>query len=113
MTEQERADLADLMTRPAFRRFLYRAIQNAGLWSATANGSDGRNLFLEGRRSLGLEILREVDEAQPAQFPDGTPGMTLMQLFSEAAQSQALEKPNGRRSDPYRELGDDTDRQRQ
>jgi hypothetical protein len=106
MTDQDKADLMDLMGRPGFRRFLYRAIQNAGLWSATTNGSDGRNLYLEGRRSLGLEILREVDEAQPVQFPDGIPGMTLMQLFSEAAQSSAPEKPNGRRNDHYRDLTD-------
>jgi len=104
MTDQERADLIDLIGKPGFLRFLFRTIQSSGIFDATANGSDGRNLYLEGRRSLGLQILREVDEAQPVPSPSGIPILTLIQVLREEAQSNPRETTNGRRSDTYSEL---------
>lgn len=107
MTDQEKADLADLIERPGFRRFLFRAIQTAGIFDATANGSDGRNLYLEGRRSLGLELLREVDAAQPVPSPSGIPILTLIQVLREEAQSTPQERPSGRRNGIYNDLDGD------
>lgn len=110
MTDQDKADREYLMSLPAFRRFLsLHAIQSAGIFSATANGSDGRNLYLEGRRSLGLDMLRDVDEAQPLPAPSGIPVITVLQLLREDAQSTPQEKPNGRRSDPYSDIRADSD----
>lgn len=110
MTDQDKVDRSHLMTLPAFRRFMtLHAIQMAGIFSATATGSDGRNLFLEGRRSLGLDMLRDLDEAQPIQSPSGIPVLTVLQLLREDAQSNPQEKPNGRRSSPYRDLDPDAD----
>lgn len=102
-----REDRTLLIEHPAFRRFLVDVIQRCGLFSATANGSDGRNLYLEGRRSLGLEVLEMMDEVQPVQNPSGIPVLTLIQLLREAAQGTPKEKPVGRRSDQYADLGDD------
>jgi hypothetical protein len=104
LTDQDRADLTDLIERPGFRRFLFRVIQNAGIFSATANGSEQRTSFNDGRRSLGLDILREVDAALPIQSPSGIPSLTVIQVLREEAQSPSQEKPSGRRSDPYSEL---------
>jgi hypothetical protein len=114
MTEElHNIDRLELMKIPAFRRFLFRAIQMAGICEATANGADGRNLYLEGRRSLGLEILRDVESAMPVQHPGGIPILTMLQIFREETQSQQ-ENPNGRRArnrDTYDDLsasgGDD------
>jgi hypothetical protein len=106
VTDQDKADLVDLLTKPGFRRFLFRAIQTAGIFDATANGSDGRNLYLEGRRSLGLELLREVEAAQPAQHPSGIPMLTLHRILTEEIQSPQ-EKPSGRRNGIYNDLGSD------
>jgi hypothetical protein len=107
MTDQEKADLVDLLARPQFRRFLFRAIQLSGIFDATANGTDERTRFLEGRRSLGLDILRDVDGAQPVQSPGGIPILTLLQVLREGAQSSPQEKPNGRRTGPYADLRSD------
>ena len=58
-------DLALLLTSPLFREFLFEAIQLAGILQP-ANGYDSRDLaFAEGRRSLGLELLRLADLGQP------------------------------------------------
>ena len=97
MTEQDKVDRSHLMTLPAFRRFIgLHAIQMAGIFNATATGSDGRNLYLEGRRSLGLDMLRDLDAAQPVQSPSGIPVLTVMQLLREDAQSNPEGKPNDR-----------------
>lgn len=109
LTDQERADYADLIERPQFRRFLSRVIQLSGIYDATANGSAERHFYTEGRRSLGLDILREVDAAQPIPAPTSTPTLTLIQILREDAQSPTPERTNsGRRSDPYADLRSDT-----
>lgn len=110
MTDQDKVDREQLMSLPSFRRWLcLHAIQNSGIFSATANGSDGRNLYLEGRRSLGLDMLRDVDEAQPLPAPSGIPVLTVLQLLREDAQSTPQEKPNARRADPYSDIRSDAD----
>ena len=110
LTDQERADYADLIERPQFRRFCLRLIQLAGIYEATANGSAERTFYTNGRRSLGLDILREVDAAQPLPAPTSTPTLTLIQLHREEAQSPSPERTkSGRRTDPYSELRSDAD----
>jgi hypothetical protein len=104
LTDQERADLADLIERPGFRRFLFRVIQNAGIFSATTNGSEQRTSFNDGRRSLGLDILQEVESAMPLQSPSGIPSLTVIQVLREEAQSPPPERTKRGRRDPYSEL---------
>lgn len=105
LTDEQRADYADLLARPQFLRFCLRVIQLAGIYDATANGTDSRHLFNEGRRSLGLDLLRELDAAQPVQAPSGNPTLTLIQVHREEAQSPPQERnPNGKRTDPYSDL---------
>ena len=110
----ERDDIAWLMEQPQFRRFLFRSIQTAGVLSyraITANGSDGRDLaYAEGRRSLGLDILREADAALPAPLQSPSCTHTLAAIIAEASQTPT-EKPNARRKpdryDDLRDGGDD------
>jgi hypothetical protein len=102
----DKADKMTLLETPAFRRFLFDLIQSSGIFEASTNGTDGRNLFAEGRRSLGLEVLRSMDEAQPVQSPTGIPILTLIQTLHEEAQSAPKEKPLARRNGPYTDLGD-------
>jgi hypothetical protein len=108
LTDQERVELVELMKVPGFRNFLFRVIQKARIFDATANGTDQRHLIDEGRRLLGLEILREVEAAMPLQSPSGIPSLTVIQVLREEAQSPSKEKPSGRRADTYRDL-DGTD----
>lgn len=97
--KQERADLEALLALPAFRKFLWRAIQSARIFAITtptANGTDSRTLFDEGRRSLGLEILHDAARGIPVDDPEAAFGILMIQVLREAAQSQQ-EQPRGRR----------------
>jgi hypothetical protein len=90
-------DMAKLMALPEFRRFLWRVIQNAGIFSATTNGSDSRYFIAEGRRQLGFSILADAEQAFPVQHPDQIPVLTVIQVLREETQnSQKSEKPNDR-----------------
>jgi hypothetical protein len=110
LTDQQLADYRDLLERPQFQRFLLRVIQLAGIYEATANGSEERTFYTNGRRSLGLDILREVDAAQPLPSPTSIPTLTLIQVHREDAQSQTPERTkSGRRSDPYADIRTDAD----
>lgn len=100
----DKADKILLLENPVFRRFLFALIQSSGIFETTANGSDGRNLFLEGRRSLGLEVLRQLEEAQPAQSTSGIPVLTLIQTLREAVQTPPRLETRRGRKDAYAEL---------
>lgn len=102
----EKADKLTLLESAAFRRFLLSLVQRAGVFETTANLADGRHLYLEGRRSLALEILRDLDETQPVSLPAGIPAATLIQTLHELAHSVRKENVLERR-DIYAELGDD------
>lgn len=105
MTDAEKADLKKLAANPAFQHFMYGAILKAGLFSVAP--VEGRSLdFIEGRRSLALDMLSELERVQETQSPDGLPLFTSIQIFLNVAQSAPKEKTLGRRSDPYRDLGD-------
>lgn len=106
MTLCDSDDMVKLMGLAEFRRFLFDAIQMAGIWEVTDHEADGRHLFREGRRSLGLELLRKLDAAQPAPSPSGIPVLTAIQTLREAVQSTSKEKPVGRRDGPYADLRD-------
>lgn len=98
MTRDERAkdDARKLILLPEFRRFMWRVIQTAGIYSRTTDGADGRNLsFAEGRRHLGLDILDMAESGQAVSHPDGTPVLTLIQILHEEA-NQPQEKRNER-----------------
>ena len=98
-----REDATFLLNRPEFRRWLFTAIQTAGIFDA-ANGHDGRDLnWIEGRRSLGFELLRMADEGQPEQLRTANALATLNAVILENINSPKKEKPNGGR---YTELND-------
>lgn len=91
-----REDMEWLNAQSQFRRFMWRAIQMAGLFAAT-NGSEERTHVNLGRRQLGLELLAECEIGQPAQSSDGTPILTLIQLLREEAQQQPKESKHAKR----------------
>jgi hypothetical protein len=94
----EELDMERLLALPEFLRFLSRVIQTSGIHSAETNGTDGRHLVSEGRRDLGLNILRDAARGQPVDDPAGAFSMTLIQVLREEAQSALQETPNARRS---------------
>lgn len=89
-------DMAELMEMRSFRHFLFRSIQKAGILSTATNGADGRNLdFLEGRRSLGFELLREADLGLPPVARSDLCILTMIAALREEAETPA--KPEKKR----------------
>lgn len=98
-------DAATLLRSEEFRRFLFAAIQSAGILGhyAPANGQLGRDLgHFEGRRSLGFELLAMADAGQPEPLrsPEGL--ATLDQIIREAMTPKPKDKTRERRSDTAR-----------
>lgn len=96
------ADAEYLLTRPEFRRFLFAAIQSAGILGhhAPANGQMGRDLgHFEGRRSLGFDLLRMVDAGQPEPLRSADCLATLSLAIREAMTPSPKEKTRDRRND--------------
>ena len=103
-------DAQYLLERPEFRRFLFTAIQSAGLLGhhAPANGQLGSDLgHFEGRRSLGFELLSMADLGQPEPLRSPNALATLDAALREAM-NPPKEKPRGRRNDTdrYNDLPD-------
>lgn len=95
---QDRAEMEMLLKQPAFLKFLARVIQNAGIYSAQTNGADSRHLLMEGRRDLGLTILRDAARGQPTDNAQAAFSLTLIQVLREEAQSTQQEDPRDRRN---------------
>jgi hypothetical protein len=108
LTDQERADYADLIERPQFQD-LSCADSIGGIYEATANGSAERTFFANGRRSLGLDILRIVEAAQPLPAPAHIPTLTLIQVPRGSTIPSSERTKSGRRNDPYADLRADAE----
>ena len=94
-------DAEFLLGRPEFRRFLYAAIQSAGILGhhAPANGQQGRDLgHFEGRRSLGFDLLLMADAGQPEPLRSPQALATIDAVIREAL-NPPKEKTRDRRSD--------------
>jgi hypothetical protein len=102
-------DAEFLLNRGEFRRFMFLAIQAAGIIGQTgfANGQAGRDLS-EGRRSLGFEMLQLVDEGQPAPLRSPDALATLHAILLEALNPPVKEKTSARsRPDRFADISDD------
>lgn len=92
-------DMRELMALPAFRKFMWRLIQQAGILTPGTNGTAGRDLnYVEGRRSLGFDALRDAEQGLPPEGQSPSCTMTLTAILREAAQPEKDER-NERRDD--------------
>lgn len=101
MTEISREDAEHLLAQAEFRRFLFAAIQSAGLLSheGPAHGPTQRDLsFAEGRRSLGFEILLMIEQGQPEALRTGGALATINAAIREAMNPTPKEKTHGNRN---------------
>jgi len=92
-------DAEFLLSRPEFLRFLFAAIQSAGIlgYYAPANGQTGRDLgHFEGRRSLGFDLLHMVDSGQPEPLRSPHALATIDAAIRETMNPK--EASNGRRN---------------
>lgn len=110
-------DAEALLASEEFRRFLFAAIQAAGILGhyAPANGHMGRDLaHFEGRRSLGFELLMLADAGQPEPLrsPEGLATLDLILREALNPKPKPKDKTRGNRKpdssiDRYAVLGGD------
>jgi len=107
---QIRTDMEFLLARPEFRRFLWRAIQMAGIFDETGSGKSERDLaYAGGRRDLGLQLLSDAEAGQPAEHPEKIPILTMIQILREEAQQAPDKRKDRNRYDRNQELAPDDD----
>jgi hypothetical protein len=81
--EQAALDLEGIVSTPAGRRVFYRLIHACGVFDPMTT-VNGMMQWQEGRRDVGLALLRELDAVNPNVFP------LMMQEYRNA------ELPNGK-----------------
>ena len=65
---QNKADMQRLLRFPEFKRFCWRKLSDAGIFRATFSNNAMAMAFAEGRRSSGLDLLDDVNKADPYAF---------------------------------------------
>lgn len=102
MSEPTHDDLKAMLALPEFRRFLFAAIQSAGLLGheGPAHGQTPRDLsFAEGRRSLGFDLLQMAHRGQPEEVRASDPGaLVTLNAVILSAVNAPKEKTRGRRN---------------
>lgn len=91
MSRVSQADLDAklLFAQPAFRRFLLQVCKDAGIWIPTAGATDAALHQREGRRSLGLDTIRQAARG----LPRGTIEQVLALVLSEATPKETDNEP--------------------
>lgn len=84
LDDQRSRDMHWLMGRPEFRRFLFTVAEKAGIASA-AYGSNLDTSSFDGRRSLGIDILRMADDVLPVRNPALSPFNALGLAINEVS----------------------------
>ena len=95
-------DAEFLLTRPEFRRFMFAAIQSAGILGHTVSASTAptRDLaHLEGRRALGFDLMMMVHAGQSEAVRNADPdGITTLGLSLTEALNCKDNQRDARRS---------------
>ncbi len=92
-------DVENLLELPGFRRFVFTVLESCGMYSGSFHSEAAFLAYAEGRRSLGLDILRTLTTVSADAH---------IRIMQEAQPFQ--EKQNGRRKHYDRNIdGDDGD----
>lgn len=67
--QREMADLKSLLKLPTFRRFCWRKWTEAKIFNNPYVPDSDLTVFNSGFKQSGLDLLAEVNEADPAAFP--------------------------------------------
>ena len=103
MADLAASEVELLLSMPEFKRFVFTAIQRAGVLSqeGPAHGQAPRDLsFAEGRRSLGFDILQMAHLGQPEDVRAVDPdALVTLNAVILTAMNTPKEKSRGRRND--------------
>lgn len=107
--KQQKLDMAFLVSRPEFLRFMWRMIQRGHVLEPVSAGATGRDLsWFEGRRALALELLDDAETGMGDTHPEGAPLFVAIQIFREQANQAGTEELNATaRSRSDEPAGDD------
>lgn len=100
------ADMIELMGHKAFHRFLFTVMQRSGI-AGVAFGTEVATSYHEGRRSLGIDILRLADAALVVRTPDGQPFAAMALAIAEVMRSQPVETSDNATEKPIPDDDDD------
>lgn len=67
--QSEVDDLIKIINQPAGRRLIYRWIEQMGYFKTVASSSGSQMYLNEGRRSVALEIIKELNDVDKNIFP--------------------------------------------
>lgn len=68
LAEQAAEDLRELLAQPAGRRTLWRLLGLSGVYRLSFSGDAAATAFNEGRRSVGLQLLADIEAAAPRAY---------------------------------------------
>jgi hypothetical protein len=63
--DRELDDLKVVLKLPEGRRFIYWMLSSVGVWNTSFSLNSMQTSFNEGRRDVGLMLLKQLDEAEP------------------------------------------------
>lgn len=66
--DQEKADFAWLMSDKRGRRFIWRMLENTGVYRSSFTGNS-ETFFREGARNVGLKLISDIHEFAPDAYP--------------------------------------------
>lgn len=66
--EREIEDVRFILNDKRGRRFLWRQLEECGVFRSSANNSGSWTYFNEGQRNIGLKLLTEITDASPDAY---------------------------------------------
>ena len=92
--QRELDDLKAVCATPAGRRFVFQQLQESGVFALVFDAANAQmNAFYEGRRSIGVALLANLNELDPMLYP---------QMVKDAQRGESHLKSVDDAEDPYR-----------
>jgi hypothetical protein len=85
--DREIDDLKTVLKKPEGRRFVYKVLSECGVFKASFSLNSMQTAFQEGRRDIGILLLKMLDEAEPQAY-----SQMLTEHFSELKSKKPKEE---------------------
>ena len=85
--DRETDDLKVVLKKPEGRRFVYKMLNECGVFKASFTLNSMQTAFNEGKRDIGLALLADLDKAEPQAY-----SQMLTEHFSELKSKKPKEE---------------------
>ena len=85
--DREIEDLRSLIKKPEGRRVIWKILETCGVFKASFSLNSMQTAFNEGKRDIGLWLLKDVDMAEPMAY-----SQMLREYYSEQKSKKAKEE---------------------